>query len=175
MKREIPDEDRVAVDVFIEAGDWQRCLPASEDICQRAARGALAVVAGEPGNAAVEACVVLADDAMVRRLNQRFRGIDSPTNVLSFPAGGNATAEPTQRRALGDIAVAFETAQAEAEATGTPFADHLSHLVVHAMLHLLGYDHEVDEEAEAMERLEVEILAVLEIPDPYAGAGDSRN
>lgn len=171
MKRGNPGDERVVVDVFIEAGDWQRCLPSSEDICRRAAKQAFAAAAGEQPVGAVEACVVLADDRMVQQLNGRFRGIDRPTNVLSFPAAAEKSGATTEPRALGDIVVAFETASAEAAATGTPLADHLSHLVVHAMLHLLGHDHEIESEAEAMERLEVEILAALGVPDPYSGDG----
>jgi len=129
---------------------------------------AAAVVDAETGNA--ELAVMLTDDAGIRTLNSNWRGIDKPTNVLSFPAlqptGGR---EPDDApRLLGDIAVAFETTQREARDEQKPFGHHLSHLAVHGFLHLIGYDHETDHEAEAMENLEREILASLDIPDPYA-------
>ena len=99
-----------------------------------------------------------------------WRGIDKPTNVLSFPAlapTGAGTPDDAPRM-LGDIAIAYETTRKEADDEQTPFDHHLSHLAVHGFLHLLGYDHEKDEDAEAMESLEREVLAQLGIPDPYA-------
>jgi probable rRNA maturation factor len=97
----------------------------------------------------------------MRELNGRWRGRPEPTNVLSFPATGRT-------ETLGDIAIAYQTTAREAEAEGKPFADHLAHLAVHGFLHLLGYDHQSDAEAAAMERLEAAILARLGIGDPYA-------
>ncbi|MBI1179073.1 MAG: rRNA maturation RNase YbeY [Alphaproteobacteria bacterium] len=113
--------------------------------------------------------VLFADDALVRSLNARYRGKDAPTNVLSFPAA--PTAAPGAA-SLGDIVLAFETVERESRAAGTPFAHHAAHLLVHGFLHLLGFDHQADDEAEEMERRETEILALLRIPDPYA---DNRN
>ena len=110
-----------------------------------------------------EVSVLLADDATVRVLNRDWRGIDRPTNVLSFP-------QPDDKvpfALLGDIAIAYETLAREADAEGKPFLHHLAHLAVHGFLHLMGYDHETDSEAEAMEQLEHDVLARLEIPDPY--------
>jgi probable rRNA maturation factor len=106
--------------------------------------------------------VLLTDDAAVKTLNADFRGKDAPTNVLSFPAP--ATAAPH----LGDIVLAFGVCAQEAEAQAKPLAHHLMHLTAHGVLHLLGYDHESDADAEAMEALEREILANLGVPDPYA-------
>lgn len=103
-------------------------------------------------------CVVLADDATLRDLNHQFRGKDKPTNVLSFAGEGDA---------LGEIVLSYETLKAEAKAQAKPFANHLAHLVVHGCLHLLGYDHERESEAEAMEAKEKKILAGLGISDPY--------
>jgi probable rRNA maturation factor len=107
--------------------------------------------------------VLLTDDAAVRRLNATWRGLDRPTNVLSFPAPLN---DPNG--ALGDIAIAFETTAREATAEHKPLAHHLSHLALHGFLHLLGYDHESDAQAEEMEALERKVLEVLGVPDPYA-------
>ncbi len=102
--------------------------------------------------------VLLADDARLQALNRDFRGKDKPTNVLSFP-GRDAYA--------GDIALAYGVTRAEAEAAGKAFADHASHLVVHGVLHLAGYDHERPRDAGVMEPLEVKILKRLGIADPY--------
>ena len=119
---------------------------------------------------------MLTDDAAVRALNAQWRGKDRPTNVLSFPA---ATPDEIARaRAggppllLGDVVLALETCRREAAEQGKPLADHVAHLVVHGVLHLLGHDHEDDAEADRMERLETAILAELGIADPYAGQPD---
>ena len=102
----------------------------------------------------------------MRALNLRWRGVDKPTNVLSFPAAPpGRSAEPGT---LGDIALAYETLAREAEELGVPLADHYRHLVAHGFLHLIGYDHETDEEAERMEALETRIMARLGAADPYA-------
>ena len=108
----------------------------------------------------------LADDAALRALNLRWRGVDKPTNVLSFPSAppgplGDATT-------LGDIALAYETLAREAQDLGVPLADHYRHLLAHGFLHLIGYDHQTDAEAERMEALETRILARLGAGDPYA-------
>ncbi len=113
-----------------------------------------------------EVAVSLADDARVQEANRAFRGKDAPTNVLSFPA-----APPERIGAspfLGDVILAYETVEKEAAAEGKTIGDHLAHLVVHGVLHLIGYDHMTDDEAERMERLETAILASLAIADPYA-------
>jgi probable rRNA maturation factor len=109
-----------------------------------------------------EVSVLLTDDAGIRLLNRNWRGIDKPTNVLSFPQpGGVAFA------LIGDIAIAYETLAREAGAEGKPFLHHLAHLAVHGFLHLMGYDHVTDSQADAMEGLERDILARLDIADPY--------
>ncbi len=119
-----------------------------------------------------EISIFLATDQAVRRLNASFRGIDKPTNVLSFPAFSEGDAAPPKGAPtlLGDIAVAFGTTDREARAEGKTLAAHLSHLVVHGVLHLLGYDHQRDRDAMKMELLETEILAGLGIANPYATA-----
>jgi probable rRNA maturation factor len=112
-----------------------------------------------------ELAIVLTDDARIRALNRIWRGIDKPTNVLSFPAEDRGEGAPAL---LGDIVIAYETTKREALAQNTPFLHYLAHLTVHGFLHLRGYDHEADGEAEIMERLERQILARLGIGDPYA-------
>ena len=158
--------------VSLECAGWAASVPEAEELCRRAALSAFADgrVGTDIPAGGVEVGVALADDAFVRTLNRDYRGKDVPTNVLSFAALDDATT-PLPEGAplmLGDIVVAFETTRAEAEAQGIRMADHLSHLIVHAMLHLLGYDHEDAAEAERMERLETAILGRLGIADPYA-------
>ena len=114
-----------------------------------------------------ELAIVLTDDARIHALNRIWRGLDKPTNVLSFPAKDRAGAEGAPAL-LGDIVIAYETAKREALAQDTPFLHYLAHLTVHGFLHLRGYDHEAEEEAETMERLERQILARMNIADPYA-------
>jgi len=108
--------------------------------------------------------VVLDDDARIRELNRLWRGFDKPTNVLSFPSPDT---QPGPARTLGDIAISYETAAREAAAEDKSFGDHIAHLSVHGFLHLLGYDHESDDDAEEMEGLERAILARIGISDPY--------
>jgi probable rRNA maturation factor len=113
--------------------------------------------------------VVLASDAVVRRLNRTYRGKDRATNVLSFPFQRPPGAGPMEDGAyLGDVVLAAETVAGEAAERGIEPGHHLQHLVIHGLLHLLGRDHQTDAEAEAMERLEAEILGMIGIADPYA-------
>ncbi len=146
------------------APGWRRLLPSAAGLGRRAAAAALAS-AGPPGRAA-ELCLVLADDATARRLNRAYRGVDRPTNVLSF--GGYD--DPL----LGDVVLARETVAAEAKRQGKSPASHFSHLVVHGVLHLLGYDHARARDAARMERLEVDVLAGLGIADPYGRESGQR-
>ena len=154
-------------EVLVVADGWQS-EPDAEAVIQRAIAAAAEMAAADVGDA--ELAIMLTDDAGIRTLNQNWRGIDKPTNVLSFPAlqPTGAGAPDDAPRMLGDIAIAYETLRQEADDERKPFADHLSHLAVHGFLHLIGYDHEIDDDAEAMEALEQEILAQLGIPDPYA-------
>ena len=132
-------------------------------------RAVNAAVGFVPALADGEIAIALSSDAAVRELNARFRGSDKPTNVLSFPAApGPAEAEAEGEAApSGDIVIAYETILREAEGEGKHLLHHLAHLTVHGLLHLAGYDHEDDAEAERMEALETRILATLGIPDPY--------
>jgi len=161
--------DRVDIAVSVLAPGWRADLPWAARVARRAARAALAAV-GRPAGPA-ELAVALADDAAVRRLNRRYRGIDRPTNVLSFALGAPAGAGAAP---LGDVILARETVAAEARAQGKPVADHVSHLVVHGVLHLLGYDHERAADAAVMEQLETAILAGLGVADPYRAAADGQ-
>jgi len=150
-----------------ELADWSRALAAPEQTARRAAASALAVGMA-PAGAIVS--LALADDETLRRLNREHRATDRPTNVLAFPDGGRAGPEPGAALLLGDVVVALETATAEAARDGRTVSDHLCHLVVHGVLHLLGYDHDDDRSAEEMEALERRALAALGIGDPYAPA-----
>jgi probable rRNA maturation factor len=143
-------------DIRIDIVDprWRRRLPKAEALVRASARAAL------DGAARGAVTFALADDAFLRRLNRDFRGKDKPTNVLSFPAGGEE---------LGDVALALETCAREAKAQRKDLAAHVRHLVVHGALHLLGYDHEADSDAFAMEALERRVLRRLGVADPYRG------
>lgn len=150
-------------DVIIDDGRWADALADAQALAEECRAAAARL---DPRLRA-GAALLLADDAALQGLNRRFRGIDKPTNVLSFPSGGGDAAF------LGDIAIAFETCRREAEAGGIAFRNHVAHLIVHGLLHLAGYDHQEDDEAERMEGLETEILARLGIADPYAAADDT--
>lgn len=156
-----------AIEIGVLAGDWTQADIETAEVAARAALGGLDL------RGPLELSLALADDATVRTLNRDYRGKDKPTNVLSFP---QAEAMPDGTLMLGDVVLARETCLAEAaEARRSP-ADHLSHLVVHGVLHLAGHDHEEDAQAEVMEALEVTILADIGVPNPYllqepAGAG----
>ncbi len=148
------------IEVEIESPDWTAALEDVEALARRAAEAALASSTREG-----DVVVLLTDDDAIAGLNQGFRGKAGPTNVLSFPAPESA------RPHLGDVAVAYGVSAREADEQGKPLAHHLMHLVAHGVLHLVGYDHEIDSEAETMEALERRILAGLGAPDPYADAG----
>lgn len=149
----------MTTEVEVEDEAWSRALPDVESIVEQAAVAALAESGDGPDGALVT--VLLADDAAVAELNERFRHKVGPTNVLSFPAPETALPH------LGDIALAYGVCAAEAEAQDKPLRNHLTHLVAHGVLHLLGWDHQTDEEAEAMEAAERRILAGMDMPDPY--------
>jgi probable rRNA maturation factor len=148
----------VEIEISVACEDWHRILGA-ELIVHRAAAAAFE----EAGVREGEASILLADDARLRELNRNFRGKDQATNVLSFPSNG----EHNGVRFFGDVALGFETLVREAAGEGKRVDAHLSHLAAHGVLHLLGFDHENDRDAKAMETKETEILARLGFPDPY--------
>jgi probable rRNA maturation factor len=162
--------ERLCLAVLDEGGDWS-ALP-SRAAAVAAAAVALALHPRCEAARGAEACIVLADDALLRSLNRDYRGKDAPTNVLSFPFQQLPTGEGSdgggERRNLGDVVLAAETVLREAAEQGIAPVHHLQHLVVHGLLHLLGFDHDTDASADDMERLEAEILATQGIANPYA-------
>ena len=157
----------IAIDLLIEAGDWpsrQKLRP----LVRRALKAAVAR-ARPPLMVGAEVSFLFTDDERMQALNRDWRGKDKPTNVLSLPG------TPVQRGAfgpaLGDIVFAAETVHREAETQGLSFEAHLTHLIVHGFLHLVGHDHEVEDEALVMEGLETAILGDIGVADPYAASG----
>ena len=160
--RPAPDRRRQApsIDIQVQSPLWKAEPAAATTV--RAAIAAAAVMLASPAG---EVSVVLTDDSAIAKLNRDWRGIDRPTNVLAFPAQPpKASGGP---RMFGDIAIAYETLARECADADKPFLHHLAHLVVHGFLHLMGYDHETDADAAAMEALEGVILARLQVADPY--------
>ncbi|MGN6584204.1 MAG: rRNA maturation RNase YbeY [Rhizobiaceae bacterium] len=158
------DDLPIDVAILVEAGTWpdEDALSAVAIRALAAAVEVLAIEIEEPP----ELSLVFTDDAHIRELNATWRGKEKPTNVLSFPLMDTEPGLPLPPM-LGDIVLAFETVEREAGAENKPFDHHLAHLIVHGLLHLLGYDHEEEVEAERMEETERRILAELAIPDPY--------
>ena len=170
----------VAIAVRTPCTLWTKLCPAAPRHVRIAARRAVqkgAPAAGLALPARVELGVKLCDDACQQRLNRDYRGLDRPTNVLAFPAWAPGEPVPDAARLpLGDVVLAFENVMREAREQGKPLLDHLSHLTVHGVLHLLGYDHQAPGDAARMESLEISILAGLGFPDPYRRrSGDRRS
>jgi len=153
---------KLKIDVLVDSDRWGEPAKAGSTV-----RRAVAQAAAFASTTGSELAIVLTDDSAVRQLNRLWRGIDAATNVLSFPSK-RAADEPLH---LGDIVLAYETIAREAGAEGKPFAHHLAHLAVHGFLHLIGYDHANDSDAETMEQTERKILRCLNIPDPYRAPG----
>lgn len=154
------------IDIAVETESWHRILGA-ELIAHRAAQAAL----DDAGIAEGEISILLTDDAKIRELNRTYRRKDQPTNVLSFPSEDKTE---SGTRFYGDVALAFETLNREALEEGKRIDAHLTHLVVHGVLHLLGFDHENERDAEIMEARETKILAELGFADPYALAAENN-
>ncbi len=165
-----PDDDSPTIEVGVVDAGWNRAIDDPVRTARQAAAAALDRVAIP---AAAELSVRLTNDAEIRALNRQYRGVDKPTNVLSFAS--LETPQPTVCNGpalLGDVVVALETVLAEAKAEGKPADRHLSHLIVHGVLHLLGFDHQVEPAADEMEALEVRILSDLGVANPYARPSD---
>jgi probable rRNA maturation factor len=166
--REITTSREVTIDVAEECDAWQ-LLDDAAVICRGAALAALDAAVAALGD--IELSIVLGDDALLRQLNHRWRDKDAPTNVLSFPAQDFTAVlpmpPPGAALPLGDVVLAHATIAREAAEQGKTLGDHLAHLVVHGVLHLVGFDHEETAAAEQMELLERAVLASLGIADPY--------
>ncbi len=147
-------ETLLECDIFDEAGAWPDDLCAIKPIVESTLSAANHAL-----NQPCEISIVLTDDAHIQILNRDYRGKDKPTNVLSFPQD-----EPSL---LGDLVFAYETIAREAIEQNKSFTDHMTHMIVHGTLHLIGYDHIKDHEAQIMEGLEIEILSKLNIKNPY--------
>ena len=160
-------EPTVDIDIRIDSPAWRNAGGDCRTLVRRAARAALADAIGAFGIS-----ILLTGDDAIAELNRRWRDRDGATNVLSFPAEDDGFAAEDRPCFLGDIAIAYETLDREARRDGIPFADHLAHLVVHGVLHLRGYDHETDTDAEEMEARETMILASLGISDPYRATAE---
>lgn len=163
----------LTVDVSVVAGGWESALPGMRAVVRRAAESSWNAQRDGAAADSAEVSVVLADDTMMRKLNLDYRGKDTSTNVLAFPAEDDGAAG--RARLLGDVVLAFETVHREAAERSMSLADHVSHLVVHGMLHLLGRDHETDVHAAAMEALEIAILDGLGVANPYAAFENARD
>ena len=166
------------VDVVVEEPSWTQALPDLPHLADTSATAALSVSGLDPEHYTL--CLLACGDNRIAELNTEFRGKAQPTNVLSWPAFDLAASKsgyrpitppapvPGQRLMLGDVALALQTAQREATAASIPLKFHATHLILHAVLHLLGYDHETREDAELMEGLERQAMEGLGLPDPYA-------
>jgi probable rRNA maturation factor len=148
------------IDIQVASPLWD-----TQPLAEQAVRDAIAAAAAAIPTADGEISVVLTNDAAIRTLNRDWRGIDRPTNVLSFPAAESPAGGDTTM--LGDIVIAYETIAQECADEGLVFLHHLAHLTVHGFLHLFGYDHQNDTDADEMEGLESKIMASLKMPDPY--------
>jgi probable rRNA maturation factor len=159
-----PAQAALKIDVVVECALWKR-----NDGVKSAARRAVTKAADVLSTPSSELAIVLTDDSTIRLLNRDWRGVDAPTNVLSFPAEHAGGAPPF----IGDIVLAYETIATEAAAERKPLAHHIAHLAVHGFLHLLGYDHVRKKDAQTMEAVERDILRRLRIPDPYRSAAQA--
>lgn len=173
------DGATLKIDVIVRSRRWRQGVAQVTRLCAETARRAYVMAGGDDPEAHerdAQVSIVLTSDRAVQALNRTFRGHDQATNVLSFPVAQAPTAAaegyPPPPRLLGDVVIAFGTTAAEAAAAGKDLGDHLRHLIVHGILHVLGYDHQTEGDAAAMERLEATILACFGVSDPYASAAE---
>lgn len=164
--------DDVDITVAVHDRRWHDLLPSPLAFCKHAIRHVLRTqshlwVRPDWAGVPLEVACVLTDDREVQSLNARFRGKDKPTNVLSFGADPEGPHTPGTPRVLGDVIISLDTLIREAEEQGKTLRDHAAHMLVHGTLHLLGLDHEKDDEAELMEKMEIEMLAALGVSNPY--------
>ncbi|HEV7253227.1 MAG TPA: rRNA maturation RNase YbeY [Mesorhizobium sp.] len=171
LELEILSVGPLGIELRVEGVGWPD--PARLATLAEQAIGAVLAETQAQGAPGAELSILFSDDAHVRALNARWRGVDKPTNVLSFPLMALAPGAPLPP-VLGDIVLAAETVAREAAMEGKPPEHHVLHLLVHGLLHLMGHDHRHDDEAEAMENLERRTLARLAIPDPYSEASSVR-
>jgi probable rRNA maturation factor len=166
------------VEVIIASPQWRK-KPQAAALIRKAIRAACKSVSTPQA----ELAILLTNDSAIRVLNHQWRKIDAPTNVLSFPAkksraksarNGRGAAKHLGNAHMGDIIIAYETLAREAAAEDKKFEHHLVHLAVHGFLHLLDYDHATDRDAKKMERLEIDILAQLGVPDPYVARDPAK-
>lgn len=159
----------VTADIVIESDLW-----AAEPRAEATVDAAIAAAAVHSTRGG-EVSILLSDDSAVRELNRQWRGLDKPTNVLSFPAADTPATQGQLGSHLGDIVIAYETLRRECEAEDRLFLHHLAHLTVHGFLHLIGYDHETDAQADEMETLESRIMTAMNLPDPWMDARLDRD
>jgi probable rRNA maturation factor len=162
-----PPVDPFAIEVSVPCGAWLAACPDAASLVATAARVALAEAGGPYAAATMILSVILTDDAEQRRLNRTYRATDAATNVLAFALADPADPPAGAPVLLGDVVLAFETVAREAGEQHKQLADHLAHLTVHGVLHLLGFDHRHEDEAAVMEAREIEILNIVGVPDPY--------
>ena len=161
------------IGITIRHAAWRTALPDARRVTRKAALAALASTAETD---ATELAVVLADDVLLRSLNSAYRGVDKATNVLAFAyADSNPSPTPFESDVLGDVVISLERAAQEAKVSDLSLSEHLSHLVIHGVLHLLGYDHITDGDAKTMEELEIRALAGIGISNPYAPPSAVKN
>jgi probable rRNA maturation factor len=157
-----------SIDIQIQSPLWD-----AQPLAAQTVRDAIAAAAATLSTADNEVSILLTDDKAIRLLNREWRGIDKPTNVLSFPAA--ATKASVRMPLFGDIVIAYETLKRECDDEDRIFLHHLAHLTVHGFLHLIGYDHQVEAQAEEMEGLESKIMTRLQMPDPYLARDLNRD
>jgi probable rRNA maturation factor len=157
-----------SITIQVQSPLWE-----AEPAAEQTVRDAIAAAAATLSTADNEVSILLTDDKAIRVLNREWRGIDKPTNVLSFPA---ATTKASVRMPLfGDIVMAYETLKRECDDEDRIFLHHLAHLTVHGFLHLIGYDHQVEAQAEEMEGLESKIMTRMQMPDPHLARDLNRD